>query len=111
MSLVATLFGLDAWQDGLITNLDAQDQSEALQINHCCFECHRALLPKTFTPHQLQLETMSNEPELRAYKGWGELAKKELGYSQTVRIGNVIKISGQGTVCNDAVLIESSHCP
>ncbi|KAK3617755.1 hypothetical protein LTR22_026632 [Elasticomyces elasticus] len=39
---------------------------------------------------------MSDQAEFRAFKGWGELAKKELGYSQTVRIGNVIRISGQG---------------
>jgi len=35
-------------------------------------------------------------PEFTSYPGLGEWAKENLHYSQAVRIGNIIKISGQG---------------
>lgn len=33
-----------------------------------------------------------------AYEGYGERAKKDLWYSQAVRVGDIIECSGQGTV-------------
>ena len=35
-------------------------------------------------------------PKFAIYPGLGEWAKENLHYSQAVRIGNIIKISGQG---------------
>lgn len=43
----------------------------------------------------LSLITMS-APKFAIYPGLGEWAKENLHYSQAVRIGNTIKISGQG---------------
>ena len=31
-----------------------------------------------------------------AYPGWGEFARDNLGYSQAVRVGDRIELSGQG---------------
>jgi hypothetical protein len=30
------------------------------------------------------------------YPGWGEMAKEQSGYAQVIRIGNELRISGQG---------------
>ena len=30
------------------------------------------------------------------YPGWGEMAKEQTGYAQAIRIGNEIRLSGQG---------------
>ena len=35
-------------------------------------------------------------PQFSAYPGLGEWAKETLHYQQAVKIGNIIKISGQG---------------
>jgi enamine deaminase RidA (YjgF/YER057c/UK114 family) len=37
-------------------------------------------------------------PKYAIYPGLGEWAKENLHYSQAVRIGNTIKISGQGQI-------------
>jgi len=34
------------------------------------------------------------------YEGAGEWAKVNLGYSQAVRIGDIIETSGQGMLCS-----------
>jgi hypothetical protein len=44
------------------------------------------------------LLAMSAAPKFAIYPGLGEWAKENLHYSQTVRIGNIIKISGQGKI-------------
>ena len=44
------------------------------------------------------LIAMSAAPEFAIYPGLGEWAKETLHYSQAVRIGNIIKISGQGKI-------------
>lgn len=36
------------------------------------------------------------------YAGWGTQAKEELNYSQVVRIGNELRISGQGQSCYES---------
>jgi len=36
-------------------------------------------------------------PQFSAYPGLGEWAKETLHYQQAVKIGNIIKISGQGS--------------
>jgi len=34
--------------------------------------------------------------QYKSYGGYGDYAKKELHYSQAVRVGDVVEISGQG---------------
>ena len=41
------------------------------------------------------------------YPGLGEWAKENLHYSQAVRIGNIIKISGQGQI--DSCFLYHNH--
>ncbi|KAI1828707.1 YjgF-like protein [Xylaria intraflava] len=40
-----------------------------------------------------------------AYRGLGELARKQMSYSQAVRVGNIVHISGQGGYDRDTVKI------
>lgn len=41
------------------------------------------------------------------YEGYGEMARKEIHYSQAVRHGDIIEISGQGSL--SSLLLISKH--
>jgi hypothetical protein len=46
-------------------------------------------------------------PQYSTYPGLGEWAKEALHYQQTVKIGNIIKVSGQGSPISHS--IPSNH--
>ena len=59
-------------------------------ITTCTFACY-------FLLTSLYSDTLNmSTPKFAIYPGLGEWAKENLHYSQAVRIGNIVKISGQG---------------
>lgn len=61
--------------------------------------CHSALVSVQYSQLRFQDHAMSHLT-YTVYEGYGERATKDYGYSQAVRIGDMIHLSGQGMALN-----------
>lgn len=59
-------------------------------------QLHLLLASSDSSTYNLSERTIMSNLKYYAYPGWGEFARDNLGYSQAVRVGDRIELSGQG---------------